>query len=125
MGTDVIMDETRSRGEGEISETGAGRGSSSSLGCADLLTEFLPFDRATLENAIDRFLEPLDDLGAGWGSRSLSSPLIPATTLVIATGLAAEVARRRLRGGPRAAEEGEEGFAPLPGYAAAWGLGEP
>ena len=31
---------------------------------SDLLTEFLPFDRATLEDAIDRFLAPLEELGS-------------------------------------------------------------
>src|SRR5208337_2734372 len=45
-------------------ETGAGDMEMPSLRYSDLLTEFLPFDRSFVENAIDRFLDRFESLGA-------------------------------------------------------------
>ena len=123
-GLDVTADRTRSGGGSENIEAGAGAAPRPSLQYADLLTEFLPFDRATLEHAIDTFLEPLEDLGSEWASGSPSTSLIPTATLVVTTALAAEVVRRRVLGGRRTVVEGDEDLGRFPGYASAWGLGE-
>jgi hypothetical protein len=123
-GPDVTVDGTRSRGDGEIFEVRAGEGPLPASRCADLLTEFLPFDRATLDHAIDSFLDPLEDLGSECANWSPSRSLIPTATLVVTTALTAEVVRRRVRSGQWAAEEGDEDVARIPDYAPDWGLGE-
>ncbi len=93
---------------------------------ADLITEFLPFDRNALDAAIDRFATPLDELGtnlAGWAFRWDAAS---GTMLVLATALAIEVARRRLRdGGPLSTSEShDEELVRFPGHPSTWGLGE-
>lgn len=80
--------------------------------CADLLTEFLPFKRAALDQAIDRFLSPLEDLGAELAAWQPPSGLIPAMAIIAGAALAAEVARRRAGGGgdaPAVAATGQSG----------------
>jgi hypothetical protein len=123
-GLDVTVDSAQSRGESEIIEAGAGDEPRPSFQYADLLTEFLPFDRATLEHAIDTFLEPLADLGSEWASGSPSTSLIATATLVVTTSLAAEVVRRRVLGGQPTVVEGDEDLGRFPGYVSAWELGE-
>jgi hypothetical protein len=123
-GLDVSVESTRSRGESEIIEAGEGDEPRPSFQYADLLTEFLPFDRATLEHAIDTFLEPLADLGSEWASGPPSTSLIATATLVVTTSLAAAIVRRRVLGGQRTVVEGDEDVGRLAGYASAWGLGE-
>jgi hypothetical protein len=123
-GFDVTMDGTRTGDDGEIREARAREEPPLSLRCADLLTEFLPFNRAALEDAIDSFLDPLEALGSEWASWSPSSSLFPTAAIIVTTALAAEVVRRRARSGRRTAEEGDEDLARFPGYASAWGLGE-
>lgn len=93
---------------------------------ADLITEFLPLDRAALDAAIDHFSAPLEELGtnlAGWAPRW---DAVSGTTLVLATALAIEVARRRLRDGgePDPSESPEDELARFPGHPSTWGLGE-
>jgi hypothetical protein len=92
--------------------------------CADLLTEFLPFSRASLEDAVDRFLAPFDGLGSELVHWQSSASLIPAATAIAAALLAREVVRRRARAGTEAREERQEEFARFPGYPVSWGFAE-
>jgi hypothetical protein len=92
--------------------------------CADLVTEFLPFGRASLEGAVDRFLAPFDRLGSELIHWQSPVDLIPAATVVATAALAWEAVRRRARAGTTAHEEREEDFARFPGYPTAWSLGE-
>ena len=62
---------------------------------SDLLTNFLPFDRASLENAIDRFLVEFENLGAELTGRAPATHLVPALAVVTISALATEVARRK------------------------------
>jgi hypothetical protein len=91
--------------------------------CAELLTEFLPSGRAMLEDAIDHFLAPLEDLGAELANGSPSAGMIPAATLA-AAALAMAAVRQRIRGGQAVGEEADEDFARFPGHPKAWRLGE-
>ncbi len=64
---------------------------------AGLIADVLPFDRAPLEAAIDRFFESIEDLGAGpLGWQGVPTPIPPALALAIAA-TAMEVAWRQLR----------------------------
>jgi hypothetical protein len=92
--------------------------------CADLLTEFLPFGRAALEDAIDGFLAPLDRLGSELAQSQSPVRLISAATVIATAALAWEAVRRRARSGATAREERDEEFARFPGYPAGWSLGE-
>jgi hypothetical protein len=89
------------------------------------LTEFLPFDRASLEDAIDRFLAPLEDLGAELVDWRPSPGLVHVAALVATATVATEVVRRRLRFQGGMEDAGEEAFARFPGHPSAWGFGEP
>jgi hypothetical protein len=92
--------------------------------CADLLTEFLPFGRAALEDAIDGFLAPLDRLGSELAQSQSPVNLISAATIVVTAALAWEAVRRRARSATPAREERDEHFARFPGYPTAWSLGD-
>jgi len=95
---------------------------------SDLLTEFLPFDRSSLENAIDRFLDRFEGLGAGLTDLREPTNLVPAVAATALTALAAEVALRRLRARDQAkgapAEDSEEELARFAGFPNLWNLGE-
>lgn len=96
---------------------------------ADLVAGFSPFDRATLERAIDQFLDRLGEFESGlapWGSgENLVPNLLTAAVMVSA----AELARRRLRD-PEHDEDteadGRTATCPLgvPGLPLGWGLEE-
>ncbi|MDR3636804.1 MAG: hypothetical protein P4L84_23570 [Isosphaeraceae bacterium] len=85
---------------------------------ADLLASFSPFDRATLEQAIDQLLDRFGELEAGlphWNAtEGLASQLL-ASAMVIG---AAEVVRRRLR----ATEEDDDDSAHRDRSASPFGL---
>jgi len=55
---------------------------------SDLLTDFIPFDRGSLELAIDRFLEHFEDLGTGL-SRWRGTPELVTEVLAVSIALAA------------------------------------
>jgi hypothetical protein len=90
---------------------------------ADLIASLLPFDRATLENAVDRLFEQLDVLNAQDLARPYPRPYV--ISLAVASTLAAlELARRYWRrrsiagvGLPigRVASANQIGFPELPG----------
>ncbi len=93
--------------------------------CADLLTEFLPFDRAALDQAIDRFLTPLEDLGSELAAWEPPAGLIPVTAIVAGAALTAEVARRRAHSNTvvvAATVDSREEFVRFPGYPWAWSI---
>jgi hypothetical protein len=77
-----------------------------------------------LEDAIDHFLAPLEDLGTELANWSPPTGLLPAATLVATAALATEAVRQRIRGGEAVGEEADEDFARFPGYPKAWRLGE-
>jgi hypothetical protein len=70
---------------------------------AGLIAELLPFDRATLERAVDRFLNAFEDLGVPGMVEAAQSP--PPLMLAIMFA-ALEVARRRLRQSDKTARSG-------------------
>ena len=78
-------------------ETGAGDVEMPSLRYSDLLTEFLPFDRSFVENAIDRFLDRFESLGGELTDLRETTNLVPAVAATALTTLAVEVALRRWR----------------------------
>jgi hypothetical protein len=64
---------------------------------AGLVAGVLPFDRASLEQAVDQFFDRLEDLGVGQFVEQAPSRMLPLSLTVIGTVAAAEVARRRFR----------------------------
>jgi hypothetical protein len=91
---------------------------------SDLLTDFLPFDRASLEQAIDRFLDRFEVLGTELTDGSSPPGLLPAAAVVATAALATEVVRRRSRSGQAGTEEGADDPVRFPGYPHAWSYGE-
>jgi hypothetical protein len=118
------VDAAQAEGDSDLIEAATVQEASPSPRCADLLTEFLPFDRASLEEAIDRFLAPLEDLGAELANWRPSAGLGPAAAFIVTATVATEVVRRRLRGRAATGNEGEEVLARFPDYPWAWSLGE-
>src|SRR5271166_1226905 len=110
-------------------ETGAGDVEMPSLRYSDLLTEFLPFDRSFVENAIDRFLDRFESLGGELTDLRETTNLVPAVAATALTALAVEVALRRWRARDEAngapAEDVEEELARFAGFPNLWSLGEP
>jgi hypothetical protein len=112
-------------------EAGAGDVEMPSLRYSDLLTEFLPVDRSFVENAIDRFLDRFESLGAELTDLRETTNLFPAVAATALTTLAVEVALRRWQardedeanGAP--AEDAEEELARFVGFPNLWSLGEP
>jgi hypothetical protein len=64
---------------------------------AGLIAEVIPFDRASLEHAVDQFFDQLEDLGVGQLVEQGSMRVLPLSLTVIGTVAAAEVTRRRFR----------------------------
>jgi hypothetical protein len=64
---------------------------------AGLVAGVLPFDQASLEQAVDQFFDRLEDLGVGQFVEQAPSRALPLSLAVIGTVAAVEVARRRLR----------------------------
>ena len=69
---------------------------------AGLIADLLPFDRASLGQAVDRFFDQLEDLDLGMGQLVDQEPtrVIPFSLAVLGTVTALEVARRRLTSKP-------------------------
>jgi hypothetical protein len=64
---------------------------------AGLVAGVLPFDRASLEQAVDQFFDQLEDLGVGQFVEQAPSRVLPLSLTVIGAVTAVEVARRRFR----------------------------
>jgi len=77
--------------------TSGDRGESRLPHAAGLIAEAIPFDRATLEHAVDRFFDQLEELGVGQLAEPGLPRVLPLTVTVIAAVAGAEIARRRLR----------------------------
>jgi hypothetical protein len=71
-----------------------------------LLTDFLPYDRAALEQAIDRFLARFDDLGAALSRKDGPTDLL---TEIMAVALALTAAKVGLRLFWRSPDDAEAG----------------
>jgi hypothetical protein len=61
---------------------------------SDLLTDFLPYDRASLEQAIDRFLARFDDLGAALSRSRGPTDLLTEIMAVAVAFTAAKIGLR-------------------------------
>jgi hypothetical protein len=74
---------------------------------ADLVTEFLPFDRASVENAIDQFLEGFEGLSASLPTDLEMAMIMSAgsTLMAIAAVSTAMIVRRRSGAAERTATE--------------------
>ena len=64
---------------------------------ADLLTSFLPFDRASVESAVDAFLEQFEGLGADLTDFAHLGPVVPGIVAVGAVTAFSTVMLRRRR----------------------------
>jgi hypothetical protein len=105
-------------------ESDGGSGLRASPRYSDLLVEFMPFDRASLENAIDRFLEGFETLGTELGDWPEPAGVVPGLVGTALTALAAEVTLRQQLARNEArrpsAEETEEELAGLAGFPHLW-----
>jgi hypothetical protein len=90
--------------------------------CADLLTEFLPFDRRSLVDAVDRFLEPLKDIGSELVRWESPTGLAAAALVVVVGAVAWDAARRNARADAAGRDEREDDLALLPGDPSEWSL---
>jgi hypothetical protein len=93
---------------------------------ADLLTEFLPFDRASVEAAIDQFLGQFEGLGVSLLDLSDSSTVVSGlATLAVATAAAGLVIGRRRYYGekPRQSEDAEAALERFTSLSGLWKLG--
>jgi hypothetical protein len=92
-----------------------------------LLTDFLPFDRSGLAEAIEQFLAEFEGLGAELADWQSSTGVLPALATVTVAVVASELARRRSRGAqPEAsAAEEDEGLARSLGFPGTWSFADP
>jgi hypothetical protein len=86
---------------GDVSESdpdgrAAGRLEVPSPQRSDLLTDFSPLDRTSLESAIDRFLRPFEGLGAGRSGPPGSEELVTDLVVLAVALSASKVALRSL-----------------------------
>jgi hypothetical protein len=92
-----------------------------------LLTEFSPFDSASLKRAVDQFLEDFDGLRAELLTLHASNGLLSAVTAVAVAAVASEVIIRRRRSSRAQrhveTKHGEEGFVPFPALPNSWSWG--
>ena len=77
--------------------TNGGQGAIPLPHAAGLVAGVLPFDQASLEQAVNQFFDRLEDLGVGQFVDQAPSRVLPLSLTVIGTVAAVEVARRRLR----------------------------
>jgi hypothetical protein len=117
----------RSEAGGRVVEAGGVEEPVPSPRGSDLLTTFLPFDRASLESAVDRFLTEFERLGAELAGGASVPRLVPALAVVTISALALEVVRRRRSGDAPARPCTTDDDEDLLGFAAGptcWSLGE-
>ena len=114
--------------EAGVTEAGDGEGeaASASPAHADLATSFLPFDRASVERAIDEFLDRFDDLGAGLPDLAMVAQVVPGVITVAAAALASHVVMKRRRRGEgwTGGADAEASLQKLSSLSALWGCAE-
>jgi hypothetical protein len=112
---------------GEFSELACTSGENPVPIAGDLASDFLPFDRATLERAIDRFLDGFDGLAAELGRLENSTGIVSVVTAVTMTAAVSQfmLRGRRLRDeqAGAAAPAHEQAFAGRPGLPNSWTWG--
>jgi hypothetical protein len=93
---------------------------------ADLLASFSPFDRGSLEQAVDRFLGRIGDLDAELSQLGETPSLIPGLVAAAVAISVAETMRRRFRGtwDEEAAPLDAAGFPCMPGHPHVWAMEE-
>ena len=93
---------------------------------ADLLASFSPFDRGSLEQAVDRFLGRIGDLDAELSQLGETPSLIPGLVAAAVAISVAETMRRRFRGtwDEEAAPLDAAGFPGMPGHPHVWAMEE-
>jgi hypothetical protein len=93
---------------------------------SELLTDFLPVDRSCLADAVDRFLDEFEGLGAELADWPSSTSVLPALAALTLAAVASNLARRQSSAGPTTAAEAEddERLARSPGFPGAWNLAE-
>jgi hypothetical protein len=106
--------------------TGPSQVSTPSPRGSELLTDFLPFNRSSLAEAIDRFLVEFEGLGAELADWRSSTGVFPALAAVTIAAVASDVVCRRSHGGRREAveEEHNECFARSPSFPGGWSFAE-
>jgi hypothetical protein len=115
----------------EAGETALAYSETSALLAGDPVSDFLALDRATLERAIDHFLDQFDSLAGELGRLETSTGLLSVVTLAGMTAVASQVVirGRRLRDAERGGapsyhnEEGSGGLPRVPN-SWSWGLAE-
>jgi hypothetical protein len=107
-------------------EEGEGATASEAPAHADLATSFLPFDRASVERAIDEFLDHFDRLGNGLTDLGVAAHLAPGVVSLAAAALVSHVAlKRRGRGDDwRTGGDAEAPLQKLSSLSVLWGCGE-
>jgi hypothetical protein len=88
---------------------------------SDLITHFLPFDRASLETAMEQFLDEVEGLGDSISALDETVNLLPAAVAVTLALSTAGVAIRLRRDEESASDPAAAAFPGLPG---GWNLGE-
>jgi hypothetical protein len=93
---------------------------------ADLATSFLPFDRASVERAIDAFLDRFDELGAGLPEITTAAQVVPVVLTVAVAALASHGVMKRRRAGNEWAggADAEASLRKLSSLSVLWGCGE-
>jgi hypothetical protein len=83
---------------------------------ADMITSLLPFDRATLEAAIDQLLDPIDGLASSMPGLRGPMGLVTASLAVAVTVLTVDLAIRVRRSrGEEVEFDGDEALVAFPG----------
>jgi hypothetical protein len=119
----------RSLADGVLANAPADPADDLAPGRADLLTDFAPFDRSSLEYAIDRLLDKFEGAGRGLSSPEGVSDLMTGV-MAVAVALTASKVVFRGAGGPRDEEATPDDAYPgagpdgLPGFPDPWGLGQ-
>ncbi len=90
----------------------------------DLAGDFLPFDRALLERAVDRFIDDFDRVAAELVHLGTSPSVLTTISVVaisaLACGVIMEQRRRSRRGGDNPAPSHEDGFSYITGLPHSW-----
>jgi hypothetical protein len=107
--------------EGAEADESQGAGPSIISRGQELLAAFSPFDRASVERAIDHLIEGLSDLEAGLPSLEEATSYVPHAVGVAAALVAVEILRRRSTRGQDESDD-DAGSPGVPGFLTRWEL---